>query len=93
MTLPDNMLLRDGTEGHDFARPVNCKTNSVKIKTGGVATGREGERAVDGNLVAWCTAHYAKSVILQLAAVSQQYEKFLFQQSRKFLLKSVKLAG
>ena len=26
-------------------------------------------------------------------AVSQQSEKFLFQQSRKFLLKSVKLAG
>jgi hypothetical protein len=25
--------------------------------------------------------------------VSQQSEKFLFQQSRKFLLKSVKLAG
>jgi hypothetical protein len=25
--------------------------------------------------------------------VSQQYEKFLFQQSRKFLLKTGKLAG
>ena len=28
-----------------------------------------------------------------VCAVSQQHEKFLLQQSRKFLLKSVKLAG
>jgi hypothetical protein len=78
------MLLRDGTEGHDFACPVNCKTDSVKIKTGGVATGREGERAVDGNLVAWCTAHYAKSVILQLAVALHKQADITLAPSSRF---------